>query len=58
MSLFTTFRNQLYIEVGNTVIRGVAGTITDKLFKPKPFPLELHPEETKLMEERISGRGK
>lgn len=35
MSVFTNFRNKLYIEVGNTVIRGVVGTITDKLFKPK-----------------------
>ena len=58
MSLFTNFRNQLYVEVGNTVILGIVGTITAKLFKPKPFPLELPPEETKPLEEHTSGRGK
>ena len=46
MSLFTNFRNQLYVEVGNTVILGIVGTITAKLFKPKP------------VEESTVGRGK
>lgn len=57
MSLFTNFRNQLYVEVGNTMILGIGGTITAKLFKPKPFPLELPLEETKPVEESTVGRG-
>lgn len=42
MSLFTNFRNQLYVEVGCTVILGIVPTITAKLFKPKPKLTEAH----------------
>lgn len=58
MSLFANFRNKLYVEVGNTVILGIVGAITDKLSKPKPFPLGLPLEETKPVEESTIGRGK
>lgn len=56
MNLFTNFRDKFYIEVGNTVIRGVAGAIAEKLFKPKPDPLEIPPEVVQSFEENAYGK--